>query len=74
MLKQYSSKSIFIAVWDEIAEGWRKLCMNLMSRSCTKYCKVCRIKENEVAKGRGKSLGQIFVLVGNLKERATWKN
>lgn len=64
MLKQYSCRSVFIAVWDELAEDGENCVMNLISRSCAKYCKVCRIKENEEAKGVAKSLGPCFVWWG----------
>jgi len=43
--------------------------MNLMSRSCTKYCKVYRIKESEGAKVVARVEDRVLVCFGGELER-----
>ena len=68
MLKQYSSKSIFIAVWDELAEDWRKFC-NEVDLWVALVPNIVRFVASRgmSGEGRGKSLGTVFCFGGEIE-------
>jgi hypothetical protein len=73
MFKQYRPKSIFIAVWGELAEDWRKLCNELDESFLYQMLWGLSRQGEWGGEGRGKSWGPCVVLVGNWEERATWE-